>query len=1163
MNRTFPFVSPMIADDRGGDSLAFPHRHATWLGTHHEQAVGMENTKSVRDTSRRVTSREAHRLATRPARSLLPLVLAPVLAIGALVVSPARAYAVPGTSVPLPAGQTAPTTAVAFGSTIVWDTVRSTDGGATFTPATTLAGNYRWDFIGNGKMVRAIDYPTNSIPVVYTPATDSTTTYPGIDTGYDSLNDTYASYKLSVHDLATNTATSLIPPSGATVSGWTHELSSTNALLWKGWLSDNVEDIFAASPTPTSPATPWVTIPNLTDYLVSGDDFLSVQVTTTAVTVCHRSLSAFAAAPTCKVVATGDHTGAYLASIRSMGSFYLVDLQQDNGTPVVTDNAYVLSSSLSTVTPVALPAGNVLLYELLGGSPYVVVQNADTVPVVETVAASGALTPSFTIPKTIAAVPASFLAAAPDRVVGTDPRDGSQSTPVWSRKVTASGFGAETSVPTRADGLAASAGRTVVWGPAGVVVYDRGTAQHTFADPPSVVSDVMVSGPYVVERLVDGTGATSTKVSLADGTPVMQFAGWPVGLFGSQLVSTFIASGSMQVLVRDLTGVAADTTYTLPTGTDQCTGEGVWGSAIALYCPADPGNNTTHVYDYTTGQLLGATSGFPQSLGDGYAVVNNWTNFEVWAYATNTVNATSCLNSVEGTDGVGHVVCQTGTDLQWADYSALSTHAPRELGALAAPTVSFAEPGSSWSLAIDTTKALAGGQVAIYNAAHTLVRSLATTPSADGSVRLTWDGLNDSSKPVPTGAYTYTLAANAADGTGAVTSVSGTGAASGTVTVTGASTAGMAVGGFASLSPSRLLDTRTNGPALGAGQTRTLKVTGVGGVPSTGVSAVVLNVTVTDTTTPGYLTVSPTGTTRPVVSNLNSSAGATIPNAVTVKVGTAGSIDLYQSGPGTAQVIVDVAGYYIDGTVTAAGAFTSLTPARILDTRTTGGPLAYAETRDLQILGQGGVPATNVSAVVLNTTVTDTTATGFLTVFPSGTTRPTASNLNWVPGLTIPNLVTVQVGDNGKVSVFQSGPGTANVVVDVAGYYLGGTATLPGTFVALAPARVLDTRSSSPVAGLSDRTVPILGAGGIPASGVSAVVVNTTVTETTSAGFLTVYPGTEPWPTASNLNWSAANTTIPNLVIVQVGTDGSLKLHNGSGTSTQVVADIAGYYIGG
>jgi hypothetical protein len=328
------------------------------------------------------------------------------------------------------------------------------------------------------------------------------------------------------------------------------------------------------------------------------------------------------------------------------------------------------------------------------------------------------------------------------------------------------------------------------------------------------------------------------------------------------------------------------------------------------------------------------------------------------------------------------------------------------------------------------------------------------------------------------------------------------------------------------------------------------------------VSAVVLNVTVTQTTSSGYLTVSPSGAARPVVSNLNWSAGATIPNAVTVKVGSGGKIDLFQSGPGSAQVIVDVAGYYIGGTVTVAGGFTSVVPARILDSRTTGGSFGAGENRDLSVLGVGTVPAGNVSAVVLNVTVTDTTGNGYLTVYPSGTGRPTASNLNWTPGVTIPNLVTVKVGGNGKVALFQSGPGTAQVVVDVAGYYLGGTPSLPGTFVALSPARVLDTRASSPVPASGDLSLAILGKGGIPASGVSAVVINTTVTDTRGAGYLTVYPGTSPLPTASNLNWSGPGVTIPNLVTVQVGINGTIKFRNGSGGTTQVVADTAGYFIG-
>src|SRR5664279_1289061 len=370
-------------------------------------------------------------------------------------------------------------------------------------------------------------------------------------------------------------------------------------------------------------------------------------------------------------------------------------------------------------------------------------------------------------------------------------------------------------------------------------------------------------------------------------------------------------------------------------------------------------------------------------------------------------------------------------------------------------------------------------------------------------------------------------------------------------------------GGFVALPPSRLLDTRTTGAPIGSDQTRPLTVTGVGGVPATGVGAVVLNVTVTQTTGPGYLTVSPTGTSRPLVSNLNWWTGTTIPNAVTVKVGTGGMVDLYQSGPGSAQVIVDVSGYYVDGAVSDPGGFNSIAPARILDTRTTGGKLGSDTTRDLQVTGNGGVPASNVSAVVLNVTVTETTYFGYLTVYPTGTTRPTTSNLNWTPGLTIPNLVTVKVGDTGKVSLYQSGPGTAQVIVDVAGYFLDGAVTQLGMYVPLSPTRILDTRNNAnPLRAYEDRQLIVAGTGGVPATGVGAVVMNTTVTQTGMAGYLTVHPGYSPAPLASNLNWSGPGVTIPNLVTVQLGSSGSVGFRNGSGLSTDVIADVAGYYLG-
>jgi hypothetical protein len=72
------------------------------------------------------------------------------------------------------------------------------------------------------------------------------------------------------------------------------------------------------------------------------------------------------------------------------------------------------------------------------------------------------------------------------------------------------------------------------------------------------------------------------------------------------------------------------------------------------------------------------------------------------------------------------------------------------------------------------------------------------------------------------------------------------------------------------------------------------------------------------------------------------------------------------------------------------------------------------------------------------------------------------------------------------------------------------------------------------------------------------VVLNVTVTNTTAASFLTVYPSDAPRPTASDLNWTAG-LTVPNLVVVKLGADGKIALYNLAG-STDVIADVVGWY---
>ena len=386
-----------------------------------------------------------------------------------------------------------------------------------------------------------------------------------------------------------------------------------------------------------------------------------------------------------------------------------------------------------------------------------------------------------------------------------------------------------------------------------------------------------------------------------------------------------------------------------------------------------------------------------------------------------------------------------------------------------------------------------------------------------------------------------------------------------------ASATGLA-GTFVSLSPARVLDTRIDNGAMGpvaANSTIHVQIAGRGGVPSTGVSAVVLNVTETEAQGAGYITIFPDGTARPTASNLNFPKADTRANQVTVKLGSNGKIALASSTKYSLQLIADVSGYFLAGTPSAAGAFVPLNPARVLDTRVANGatgPVAANSTIHVQVAGRGGVPSTGVSAVVLNVTETHALLGGYVTVYPDGTTRPAASNLNYPGGDTRANLVTVKLGGNGAVAFASTTNSTLDLIADVAGYYVAGTPTAAGTFMALDPVRVLDTRvgtgATGPLAANSTIHPQVTGRGGVPATGASAVVLNVTETEARASGYLTVYPDGTSRPTASTLNFPAGDTRA-NLATVRLGGTGRIAIASTDSSTVQVVADVAGYYLTG
>ena len=271
--------------------------------------------------------------------------------------------------------------------------------------------------------------------------------------------------------------------------------------------------------------------------------------------------------------------------------------------------------------------------------------------------------------------------------------------------------------------------------------------------------------------------------------------------------------------------------------------------------------------------------------------------------------------------------------------------------------------------------------------------------------------------------------------------------------------------GFTAMTPYRLLDTRHGvgapqakvGALDGSAAALTVRFGGIAGIPSTGVSAISLNLTATGTSVDkygGYVTVYPCDVALPNVSSLNFSANVSVPNAVVVPMSSTGDVCFYVRGQ--ADLIADVNGWFATG-----GSFTKVTPQRIADTRNgTGVPRAKVgaingggTALEVPVLNRANIPASGVDAVSMNVTVTGTRSNaygGYVTVYPCGTV-PDASSLNFTTGQTVPNAAIARVSANGTVCVMVYGE--ADVIIDVNGWF--------GTnlgFAGMTPVRVSDTR---------------------------------------------------------------------------------------------------------
>jgi len=342
----------------------------------------------------------------------------------------------------------------------------------------------------------------------------------------------------------------------------------------------------------------------------------------------------------------------------------------------------------------------------------------------------------------------------------------------WRRDLGAQGLGGESSV----NGVvsAASAARVLVDRGSGVQCLDGDVLGPVIA-----AGSGTLSGPYVP--------AANAVLTVAGASLP---ASHPQAVFGSLVVEDSLTTGDgYRVQVRDVTGVAQTVEVQLSTGGDEVAPAKLWGDWVGatFASTADmAGGKVTELRNLRTGAAR-TSAGELVGLGDGFAVV-----------ARATTDASRALVAVDLTSGAesvltratasaalavdaGRVAFVEGTDLVVMSVNGAGTSAPRLLGALASGR---AMAGAPWTVALDLTKPVAAGTLAIRSAGGAVVRSLPTPSSASGSLRgLAWDGRDDAGARVGPGAYSWEYRAEASDGTGAVRDVTGQHAPAGVIRV--------------------------------------------------------------------------------------------------------------------------------------------------------------------------------------------------------------------------------------------------------------------------------------------------------------------------------------------------------------------------------------------
>lgn len=345
----------------------------------------------------------------------------------------------------------------------------------------------------------------------------------------------------------------------------------------------------------------------------------------------------------------------------------------------------------------------------------------------------------------------------------------------------------------------------------------------------------------------------------------------------------------------------------------------------------------------------------------------------------------------------------------------------------------------------------------------------------------------------------------------------------------------------------------------GPDSTTTFPVLGIGGIPSTGVSAVLVRVMTSNPTASTFLALWPDGTPRPSdLSTLNVAAGEDISNVAVVAPGGNGRIAVYNRS-GETDIGVDVQGYFTTTASPDTGGFVPVAHTRLVDTRsglgTTTGTIPAGGSRTVTIAGTY-VPA-GATAAYVNLLVPGATTGGWVGSAPPGTALGKGA-INYVSGST-QSGATIKLAADGRVTFYNKGSAAINLVVILQGYFSGVAGG--GTPFRPVASRLLNTRTAgtgAPLAGGATVDVQVAGVSGLPASGVAGAVLHLTVTPQ-QAGYLKAWPVAEAEPDVTLMDFGAGDWRT-NTVVLRPGADGKIRLRNGSSAPIHLIVDLQGWF---